>query len=92
MAGTAGAQDARLARGQKIIESQCARCHATGRSDASPLPKAPAFRTLSKRYPLHFLAEALAEGIVTGHNDMPAFRFSPDEIDAILAYLGSIQE
>ena len=85
------ADDAKLAaQGQKIVETNCARCHSTGREGASPLAKAPPFRTLSKRYPLDSLAEALAEGIVTGHNEMPQFRFQPDEIDAILTYLGSI--
>jgi hypothetical protein len=32
------------------------------------------------------LAEWLAEGIVFGHPDMPIFEFSPQEVEAILAY------
>jgi hypothetical protein len=41
-----------------------------------------------------YLAEALAEGIVTGHGPirMPEFVFSPEEIDDLLAYLRSVQE
>lgn len=35
-------------------------------------------------------AEALAEGIVTGHPDMPAFTFSPTQIGAIIAYIKSL--
>ena len=46
--------------------------------------RAPAFRDLSKRYPIQHLAEALAEGIVTGHSDMPEFTFEPCEIEALL--------
>lgn len=90
LAVAAVAQDARLERGLKIVEEKCARCHAVGRSGASTLAKAPPFRILSHRYPLESLAEALAEGIVTGHNDMPEFKFQPHEIDAILTYIGSI--
>jgi mono/diheme cytochrome c family protein len=86
------ADDAVLRRGQTIAETHCSRCHATGRQDPSPLPQAPPFRGLAKRYPLHYLAEALAEGIVTGHRDMPVFTFNPDEIGALLAYMGSISE
>jgi K+-transporting ATPase ATPase B chain len=36
-------------------------------------------------------AEALAEGIRTGHPQMPEFVFAPDEVDSIIAYLKSIQ-
>ncbi len=86
------ADEAEISRGSKIVQQNCARCHATGRSDASRDPKAPPLRSLAKKYPLHFLAEALAEGITTGHNDMPEFVFDPEQIDSILAYLGSISE
>ncbi len=52
---------------------------------------APAFRDLASRYPIENLAEALAEGIVTGHPAMPVFTFEPREIDALLAYIGSLK-
>ena len=78
--------------GSELLAAQCARCHATGRDDASPLAAAPPFRSLSGKYPIGHLAEALAEGITTGHPDMPEFVFSIDEIDAILAYIESISE
>lgn len=81
-----------VARGQMIIELYCARCHATGPSGASAHKSAPPFRFLSQKYPIETLAEALAEGIVTGHPDMPEFQFLPDEIDGILAYLQSLQK
>ena len=38
------------------------------------------------------LAESLAEGIVSGHPDMPIFVFSPHDVEAIIDYLQSIQE
>jgi hypothetical protein len=49
-------------------------------------------RTLSQRYPVDQLEEAFAEGVLTGHPAMPEFRFSPTEVDALLAYIQSIQE
>ena len=86
----AHAQDATVRRGKVIVERNCARCHAVGRQGTSPLAKAPPFRELSRRYPVDFLAESLAEGITTGHKEMPAFQFKPNEIEQILAYLRSL--
>ena len=70
----------------------CSRCHAIDRTGTSAHREAPAFRTLGQRYPIDFLAEALAEGLVTGHPDMPEFVFEIRDVDAILSYLRSIQE
>jgi mono/diheme cytochrome c family protein len=85
--GSAVAQTSPTLRGEAIAKRLCARCHATGMTDDSPVGRAPAFRDLSKRYPVEHLAEALAEGIVTGHSSMPQFTFEPDDIDALLSYL-----
>ena len=60
-------------------------------SGDSPNPDAPPFRTLSSKYPVSDLAESLAEGIVSGHPEMPIFVFMPNDVDAIIAYLESIQ-
>jgi cytochrome c len=79
-------------RGEALLATRCAGCHATGRTGASPHSAAPPFRTLSSKYPIEGLAEALAEGFSVGHPDMPEFIFEPDEIAEILAYLRSIQE
>lgn len=81
-----------IAHGQALIEANCATCHAAGRTGDSPHPEAPAFRTLSQRYPIETLEEALAEGIVTGHPDMPEFVATPDQIADIVAFLESIQD
>lgn len=88
----AAPQAAQLAEGQRLVQENCAPCHAIGREGESPHPEAPPFRTLSHNYPLTDLEEALAEGIVSGHRDMPQFAFEPAQIDAIVAYLNSIQE
>jgi cytochrome c len=86
----ASADDMALARGRAIAEQNCGRCHATGPAGASPLELAPPFRVLPQRYPVENLAEALAEGILTGHAAMPEFRFQPDEINALLSYIASL--
>jgi cytochrome c len=93
-AGVALPQDKRAleSRGQGVLTTNCSRCHAVGRIGNSTHPEAPRFRTLGQRYPIEVLAEALAEGLSSGHPDMPEFRFEIDDVDAILAYLESIQE
>jgi mono/diheme cytochrome c family protein len=80
----------RIAYGKRLVEANCARCHAVGRTGASTHPDAPPFRSLERRYPIEDLQEALAEGISTGHPDMPEFVAAPDQIDAIIAYIGSL--
>ena len=91
-AAPAAAQDDELvAQGKALAEAKCARCHAIGPEGESQLPIAPAFRTLSERYPVADLEEALGEGIVSGHPEMPEFVFEPDEVAALVAYLQSVQ-
>lgn len=87
----AAALDAHEKRGETIARTYCARCHAIGRAGASPIEEAPPFRTLHKRYPVSDLAEALAEGITTGHPSMPEFRLEPDEADNLIAYLKTLE-
>ena len=77
--------------GEALVTTNCSRCHAVGRTGTSTHPKAPAFRTLGRRYNIDNFAEALVEGFSTGHPDMPEFIFELDEAVAIIAYLKSIQ-
>jgi mono/diheme cytochrome c family protein len=84
-------QAASLAAGQDLVRRNCGMCHAIGRDGQSPNPQAPLFRELHRRYSVDDLAEALAEGIITGHPAMPEFRFEPSELNAIIRYLKSIQ-
>lgn len=80
------------AKGEVLVRENCSRCHAIGTEGDSPHPDAPPFRTLSSKYPVEDLAESLAEGIVSGHPDMPIFVFSPHDVAAIIEYLQSIQD
>ena len=77
--------------GAALAERLCAACHAVGVNDNGQHSDAPPFRTFGETYPIEHLAEALAEGIIVGHPDMPVFEFSPDEVDALLSYLEQIQ-
>lgn len=78
-------------RGKIYATSHCARCHAIGRTGASPFEPAPPFRTLHLRYPIESLGEALAEGITTGHPAMPQFVLDPDQIHDLLSYLKTLE-
>ncbi|HMF24184.1 MAG TPA: cytochrome c [Pseudolabrys sp.] len=83
------AQD--LKHGEALLSRDCATCHAIGRNGDSPNKLAPPFRTLGQRYPVESLEEALGEGILAGHPDMPEFKFDAGDVGAIIAYLKSIQ-
>jgi len=80
-----------VASGKKLVEANCSRCHAIGPTGNSPLAKAPPFREVVTRYPPESLGEALVEGIVTGHNEMPEFVFEADQATEIIAYLDSLK-
>lgn len=88
---SAAETDALLAKGRALLEANCAKCHAIGTDDQSKHKEAPPFREVMTRYPPDNLAEALAEGLVSGHPDMPEFVFEPAEVEAITAYLGSLR-
>lgn len=90
-ASAAAAEETPVQRGFSIVQRNCSMCHAIGLADASPNPQAPLFRELHKRYPIRNLEEALGEGILTGHPQMPEFVFGPEDVEAIMQYLESIQ-
>jgi mono/diheme cytochrome c family protein len=86
----AGADTALIERGHALAVRNCGQCHAVEREGRSPLPAAPPFRTLEGRYPIESLAESLAEGIISGHPEMPERAFAPEDVDAFLAYLATL--
>jgi cytochrome c len=90
LAPPAGALEPREQRGYRFALTNCAQCHAIGPVGESPLKIAPPFRTLHERYPIDDLAEAFAEGIVTGHPSMPQFKLDGAQIDDLLAYLKTL--
>lgn len=78
-------------RGVTLARTHCVRCHSIDKVSPSPLTIAPPFRDLHKRYKVEHLAEALGEGIVTGHPTMPEFRFAADQINDFIAFLNSLK-
>jgi mono/diheme cytochrome c family protein len=81
-----------LKHGEELLVKNCASCHAVGRNGESSNKLAPPFRTLGQRYPVESLEESLGEGIMSGHPDMPEFKFDARDVDAIIVYLKSIQQ
>jgi cytochrome c len=77
--------------GRQIAEERCGGCHATSRGELSQDPEAPPFADVVKEYPPENLEEALAEGIMVGHPDMPEFKFSADEVKLLIEYLKSLE-
>ena len=91
-ASASAAPDPLLVEGQALASELCSSCHAIGKSGDSLHPDAKPFRLLSRNYPIETLAEPLAEGIMVGHPDMPAWEFAPDEINALIAYMEGVQQ
>jgi mono/diheme cytochrome c family protein len=87
----AGAQEPSVQRGLNFLRANCARCHSIDKVSESPLGIAPPFRTLHLKYPIESLQEAFAEGIRTGHNNMPEFRLDADQIRDVIAYLKTLE-
>lgn len=84
--------DARQQRGMTLARANCAHCHSIDKISASPLKLAPPFRELHNRYPVESLEEALGEGIVTGHPNMPEFRLDPGQVGDFISYLKWLEQ
>ena len=78
-------------RGKIYASRHCGGCHSVDRVSKSRLKAAPPFRTLHNRYPVETLAEALAEGISTGHPAMPEVELNPDQIHDLLTFLKTLE-
>jgi len=78
-------------RGQSLAEAMCGGCHAIGSAGASPHASAPPFRRLGNVIDLDAFMERLREGLMSGHPDMPAFRFTREDARALVAYVRTVQ-
>ena len=92
VAGPVQAAGPDLEAGKALAERYCGTCHAVGPVGDSRLPAAPPLRDVASRYSVWNLEEALAEGIVTGHAEMPLFVFKPVEITNLLSYMETLAE
>ena len=77
------------ARGHALAVTHCADCHATGEDDPSPtaVNANTPLRRLSERFPVAMLVEAVRSGSISGHDEMPGFDFTMEEIHDLLAYI-----
>ena len=80
-----------LKHGEALLTRHCGGCHAVGHGGDSPQKEALPFRQLGQRYPVESLEEALGEGFMSGHPDMPEFDFEADDVGDIIAYLKTVQ-
>jgi mono/diheme cytochrome c family protein len=87
----AHAQDP-VQRGRLLVRELCSACHAIGKSGRSRHKEAPPFRTLSRSFDLDQFPRQLERGILSGHPDMPEFKFSNDDALAVRDYLRTIQQ
>jgi mono/diheme cytochrome c family protein len=78
-------------RGRALANEMCAQCHAVGMSGSSPHSAAPTFRSLARRIDLDTFTRRLREGLLSGHSDMPTFRFKREDARALVDYLQAIQ-
>src|SRR4051794_29914812 len=81
----------RVERGRTFARVNCSMCHSIDKVSPSPLAIAPPFRTLHERYSVETLEEALAEGIITGHPNMPEFQLAPDQVGDVIAFLKNLE-
>jgi len=79
--------------GKEMLQKLCARCHAVGRTGASPNRQAPPFRSFSetKLYDSDFL-QRLQDGYSSIHRFMPTFRFNREDAKEVVNYMKSMQE
>jgi cytochrome c len=88
-----GAQGQDPARhGRALLKEFCGKCHAIGKSGASPMRGALPFRSLGRSFNLDHFTRQLERGIASGHPAMPEFKFNEDDARAASAYLQSIQK
>jgi len=95
IATVARADDGDPKRGHIIARQYCSPCHAVeAKQKKSPVADAPPFRTFASKWPLEDIEEALAEGIMVGHEgiQMPVFELDPAAIADLIAYLRTIQD
>ena len=89
----AQAQEDPIRRGQALAVRFCGPCHAVGATGRrGPRRDAPPLRTIGRTYDLDQFARVLGAGLLSGHPDMPQFKFSYEDARALRDYLRTIQE
>lgn len=90
-AAAAPAPSPPLARGRQLATLHCGGCHAVGPAGASPNRAAPPFRELNDRHAMDAVGPAFSGGVIAHHPAMARLHFAQADVEAVLAYLKSIQ-
>lgn len=79
-----------IKRGQELAQLLCARCHAIAGPGPGAEKKSPPFSTLVSTLTLEGIADQLLEGLPLGHEPMPQWQFSEQQVDDLLFYIESV--
>jgi cytochrome c len=79
-------------QGRALLKEFCGECHAIGSRDRSRQATALPFRHLGRKFDLDEFPRMLRRGMLSGHPDMPEFKFKSEDARAAVVYLRSIQE
>ena len=77
-------------RGQELAQLLCARCHAIAGPGPGAEEKSPPFSTLVSTLTLEGIADQLLEGLPMGHDPMPKWQFSEQQVEDLLFYIESV--
>ena len=90
-AGCATVSPHSIAKGRRLAEANCSRCHAIAGAAQSPMPGAPRFSELMNLSQGRSLEEIFAEATLTQHAPMPNFLGDDKAMADLLDYLRSVQ-
>jgi mono/diheme cytochrome c family protein len=79
-------------RGEAILSGDCAMCHAVHGSGFGAPGGIPSFSAIARRSDFAELRRELQSGVTSGHPAMPTVSLSGSEIEAVLAYLHTLQQ
>ncbi|MEM7301174.1 MAG: cytochrome c [Pseudomonadota bacterium] len=79
-----------VARGRRIVEANCTRCHAIEKGEKGAHPDAPNFAEIANRFTYDALSEAFSADIRSGHPDMPVFEASLNQRQDLIEFILSL--
>ncbi len=89
---TAQTDTASVERGGDLARLLCTKCHTLSARGDSPNADAPPFRELLQKLTPEGIEDELAEGILMGHQPMPQWEFSSQQIYDLSNFIISLGE
>jgi mono/diheme cytochrome c family protein len=90
--GVGFASPTSVARGRRLAEANCARCHTIAGSAESPMAGAPRFSDLERLSGGHGLDDIFADGVLAPHPPMPTFLAQQGAMADLLDFIRSVQD